>query len=134
MDFLPKCSLMSKVHRVQHIYHSHRYLRIWHCKLQTLVFQCNREHHENLDINGDCSNYTLRMCKTFNRPNDHEVRSLFHDFSFLPINIFALLRLVGLCKLLQRWFLQPMESPNVFYGNFLPLWIKWQQNWIKLKV
>lgn len=97
---------------------AHRYLRIRHRQLQALVFQCNWKHMQNLGADGCCSNHIVRMCKVFDRPNDHQVRALLHDIPVLFVNIFTLLRLVGLCKLLQRRLLQPMESPNVFYGKF----------------
>lgn len=71
-----------------------------------------------MDLNGDCHHYTVWMCKTFNRSNDCQICTIFHDIPLLPIDFLALLCMVGLCQLLQRRFLQPMESSTVFYGKY----------------
>lgn len=98
-----------------------RHIWVGHCQLQALIFQCNGEYNENMDFNSDCYYYIVRMCETFSQPNDCQICAIFHAILILPINIFTLLCMVGLCQLLQRRLLQPMEPSNVFYGKYFPI-------------
>lgn len=77
-----------------------RTLRVWHCLLQTHVFQCHTEFNENVDINCPGSDWTVRMYQTIDCFDIAKPCQVFHGVVIFTVDIFTLLCMVGVYELL----------------------------------
>lgn len=60
----------------------------------------------------------VRVLQVANLSGAAEQSALLDDCVVWHVDLFALLRMVGVHKLLQRRVLQPMEPSDVFHGNY----------------
>lgn len=77
-------------------------LRVGRGGLQAYVLQCHAQQLQDVDsdrVRRDCP---VRVHQEANRPDPPAARTVLHAAAFPALDIFALLRLVGVHKLLQR--------------------------------
>jgi hypothetical protein len=68
-------------------------------------------------VNCDWNHIIIRMYKISYEITHIKTTASLDGISLLPIDIFALLRMVGLSQLPKRRLLFTMESSNIFHGK-----------------
>lgn len=95
-----------------------RNLRIGHCVLQAHVLQRNPKHDEDVAADRGGGDITVRVYQVSDPAVAAGSRPVHDDCAVPAVDLFALLRLVGVPQLLQRRVLQPVEPSAVLHGEF----------------
>lgn len=75
------------------------------------------------------NHFAIRKYQVSRAIDDITHGSMVDGFTILFIGIFTLLRVVGMCKLLQRWLLLAVESSTIFHGLLVICSFRYDGKW-----